>query len=145
MRAAVVLSVAAAAAAAVAAQPSPYAHLKMGPAQAPGLPAFQQARFGLFIHWGAVAQWGTEISFPLTCPSFPCDSRGPGNVPVTLHNESELAAHRAAYAALARTFNPTAFDPAALAGLAHAAGFRYMTWVATHCDGEWGSRRRSAG
>ena len=100
-----------------------------------GIAAFDSAKFGLFIHWGPVSQWGTEISFPLVCYSFPCTVAGPGNVRRVIHNASELAAHRGAYAALAQTFNPTRFNASALAELAWAAGFRYVTPTAMHCDG----------
>ena len=101
----------------------------------PGLPLFDAGKFGLFVHWGPVSQWGTEISFPLVCTGFPCDSVGPGNSPITLHNEGELAAHRAAYRALASTFNPIMFNASALADIAYGAGIRYITYTAEHCDG----------
>jgi alpha-L-fucosidase len=128
------LAAAAAAAARAAALPSSaaYAHMDF---PGPGLPLFDQAKFGLFVHWGPVSQWGTEISFPLVCTGFPCDTVGPGNAPITLHNESELATHRAAYRALASTFNPVNFDAAALADIAYGAGIRYITYTAEHCDG----------
>jgi alpha-L-fucosidase len=54
---------------------------------------------------------------------------------MVIHNAAELAAHRDAYAALAGTFNPTAFNATALAELAWGAGFRYVTPTAFHCDG----------
>ena len=121
--------------------PSPFDRFDFPTTNPGGLPDFFSRKLGLFIHWGAVSQWGTEISFPLTCSKLPCTVAGPGNTPVTLTTEAELAAHRLAYAALAETFNPTAFDPTNLAQLAEAAGFRYLTWVATHCDGysNWNS------
>ena len=100
-----------------------------------GVALFDAAKFGLFIHWGPVSQWGTEISFPLTCAAFPCEVRTAGNVPVTIHNAAELSAHRHAYAALATTFSPSAFNASALADTAFAAGFRYVTYTAEHCDG----------
>ena len=100
-----------------------------------GLPLFDAAKFGLFVHWGPVAQWGTEISFPLVCYSFPCTTQGAGQQEIVLHNASELAAHRQAYRDLAQTFNPTMFNASALAELAFAAGFRYVTPTAMHCDG----------
>jgi alpha-L-fucosidase len=99
-----------------------------------GIGAFTAAKFGLFIHWGPVSQWGTEISFPLVCWSFPCQVMGPGNVPITITSQAQLAAHRQAYRDLAKTFNPTAFNATALAELAYAAGFRYVTPTAMHCD-----------
>ncbi len=116
-------------------QPTPDPYTRMQFPNRAGLALFDSAKLGLFIHWGPCTQWGTEISFPLTCGSFPCDVRGPNNTLLTIHNASELAAHRAAYAALASTFNPTRFDPPALAALAHGAGFRYLTYTSLHCDG----------
>lgn len=71
---------------------------------APGMKWMSEAKFGLFIHNGPVTQWGTEISFPLVCGALPCTVHGPGNKPVTIHTEDELAAHRKAYADLATTF-----------------------------------------
>lgn len=100
-----------------------------------GIALFDAAKFGLFVHWGPVSQWGTEISFPLVCRAFPCTVAGPGNVPVVITNATALSAHRAAYAALAQTFNPVAFNASALADIAYAAGFRYLTYTAEHCDG----------
>ena len=101
----------------------------------PGLDLFDKAKFGLFIHWGPVSQWGTEISFPLVCTSFPCTVAGPGNVPIVIANATALGAHRQAYADLAKTFNPVLFNASALADIAYGAGFRYVTYTAEHCDG----------
>jgi alpha-L-fucosidase len=100
-----------------------------------GIQPFDAAKFGLFIHWGPVSQWGTEISFPLVCLSFPCTSVGPNNTQITIQNAQELAAHRQAYRNLANTFNPTALNPDALADIAWDAGFRYLTFTTEHCDG----------
>lgn len=111
------------------------AYLRMTFPNSQGVKRFDEKKLGLFTHWGPVSQWGTEISFPLVCTSFPCGSVGPGNTPITLHNEAELAAHRAAYAALAKTFNPTRFNATALAAIAYGAGFRYTVYTAVHCDG----------
>jgi hypothetical protein len=114
----------------------------VGPCVQAGLDLFTAGRFGLFVHWGPVSQWGAEISFPLACPSLPCTTQGPNGTSVTITSPQELAGHRQAYADLARTFNPTAFNASALADLAQAAGFAYLTWVCTHCDGfsNWGSK-----
>jgi alpha-L-fucosidase len=97
-----------------------------------GLPPFAAARFGLFVHVGAINQWGTEISFPLVCTGFPCTTSGAGKETIVIENATALAAHRQAYADLAQTYNPSQFNAEALADLAYAAGFRYLTWVATH-------------
>lgn len=100
-----------------------------------GLAKFDSAKFGLFIHWGPVSIWGTEISFPLVCDAFPCTTQGAGQQEIIIHNASELKAHRQAYRDLASQFNPTLFNASALADLAYAAGFRYVTPTAMHCDG----------
>jgi hypothetical protein len=97
-----------------------------------GLAPFTAARFGLFVTLGSVNQWGTEISFPLVCTGFPCTTHGPGQETIVIENTTALAAHRQAYVDLAQTYNPSQFNAEALADLAYAAGFRYLTWVATH-------------
>jgi alpha-L-fucosidase len=101
----------------------------------PGLAKFDSAKFGLFIHYGPVSIWGTEISFPLVCNSFPCTTQGAGQETIIINNTTELRSHRLAYRNLAQQFNPTAFNATALASLAYAAGFRYVTPTAMHCDG----------
>ncbi|MDH4198423.1 MAG: alpha-L-fucosidase [Candidatus Aminicenantes bacterium] len=75
---------------------------------------FRDAGLGLFIHWGPNSQVGTEISWPL-------------------YNASEEYIKK--YYALAETFNPTAFDPAAWARLAKLAGMEYVVFTAKHHDG----------
>ena len=75
---------------------------------------FRDAGLGLFIHWGPNSQMGTEISWPL-------------------YNASEDYIKK--YYALAETFNPAAFDPAAWARLARLAGMEYVVFTAKHHDG----------
>jgi hypothetical protein len=98
-----------------------------------GLPKFSAAKFGLFVHWGPVSQWGTEISFPLTCNGLPCSTVGPGNKPVVINTTAQLIAHREAYAALRKHstqsnsmqqrwwISPTLLGFGILHGLAHIA------------------------
>jgi len=75
---------------------------------------FRDAGLGLFIHWGPNSQVGTEISWPL-------------------YNASEEYIRK--YYALAETFDPAAFDPAAWARLAKLAGMEYVVFTAKHHDG----------
>ena len=96
---------------------------------------FKEAKFGLFMHWGPVSQWGTEISFPLVCKEFPCTVQVAGPSTITINNVTALKAHRQSYADLATTFNPSKFDPAAMAKLAKSVGFKYLVFTAEHCDG----------
>eukprot|EP00047_Mylnosiga_fluctuans_P000132 m.187379 g.187379 ORF g.187379 m.187379 type:complete len:606 (+) comp10013_c0_seq2:412-2229(+) len=104
-------------------------------AKVPGMQWYSAAKFGMFIHWGPVSQWGTEISFPLVCEQFPCVVAGPNNTRITIFNADQLQAHREAYAALMHTFNPVDFDPDNMAALAKKAGFEYMVYTTIHCDG----------
>lgn len=87
------------------------------------------------MHWAPICQWGTKISFPLVCSSIPCTVQGPNATNIVINNTDELSAHRHAYANLAKTFNPSKFDPDGMARLAKMAGFRYLVFTAEHCDG----------
>ena len=103
---------------------------------APGLDSwFKDAKLGMFMHWGPVSQWGTEISFPLLCSGFPCHPKGPNNTATTITTPTQLSAHRQAYADLAKTFDPVEFDATNMAKLAKAAGFKYLIYTTVHCDG----------
>lgn len=75
---------------------------------------FRDAGLGLFIHWGPNSQIGSEISWPL-------------------YNASDDYIEK--YYALAKTFNPVHFDPAAWARLAKLAGMEYVVFTAKHHDG----------
>jgi alpha-L-fucosidase len=73
---------------------------------------FQDAKFGLFIHWGVYSvlgdgEWIME------------------NRPI----------NRTDYAKLPAFFNPVKFDPAAWVALAKAAGMKYITITSKHHDG----------
>jgi alpha-L-fucosidase len=86
-------------------------HLSNDPAKTE---LFRDVGLGLFIHWGPNSQVGTEISWPL------------------FHASDDYIRK---YYALADTFNPTAFDPAAWARLARLAGMGYVVFTAKHHDG----------
>src|ERR1700733_3033144 len=73
---------------------------------------FQDARFGLFIHWGVYSVLG--------------DGEWVMNnqkIPIT------------EYEKLPPRFNPTEFDPAEWVALAKAAGMKYITITSKHHDG----------
>ncbi|HEX2099026.1 MAG TPA: alpha-L-fucosidase, partial [Candidatus Synoicihabitans sp.] len=73
---------------------------------------FQDAKFGLFIHWGVYSV------------------RGEGE---WVMNEKKIPI--AEYEQLAPQFNPTKFDAAAWVRLAKDAGMRYITITSKHHDG----------
>jgi alpha-L-fucosidase len=80
---------------------------------------FQDAKFGLFIHWGVYSVLGDG--------EWVMDRR-------------KMTA--AEYEKLPEKFNPTEFDPAQWVALAKAAGVRYITITSKHHDGfgMWGSK-----
>jgi alpha-L-fucosidase len=74
---------------------------------------FQDARFGLFIHWGVYAvagegEWAMQVK-RMTIPEYERD--------------------------LPPAFDPVKFDPAAWVAMAKAAGMRYITITSKHHDG----------
>ena len=85
---------------------------------------FEGAGLGLFVHWDHASQQGLEISWPLVGRSIV-----PG-VP-----DPEIGETIASYQSSAATFNPTRWDPAALARLARACGARYVVLTSRHHAG----------
>jgi alpha-L-fucosidase len=77
---------------------------------------YRNAKFGMFIHWGAYSQASVEASWPIMRPK-------PGGI-----TEAE-------YRALPATFNPEKFDPHAFVDLARSAGQQYMVFTTKHHDG----------
>lgn len=73
---------------------------------------FQDARFGMFIHWGVYSVLGDGEWIMETRPI-----------------------HRTDYAKVPAFFNPIKFDPAAWVALAKAAGMKYITITSKHHDG----------
>jgi alpha-L-fucosidase len=93
---------------------------------------FEQARLGLFIHWGSFSVKGMEASWPLAW--------------------GEIS--YAGYEALAERFNPSRYNAEAWAALAQAAGARYAVLTTKHHDGlalfdtqlsDYSTARRAAG
>ncbi|MEZ5355122.1 MAG: alpha-L-fucosidase [Bryobacteraceae bacterium] len=81
---------------------------------------FQNARFGLFIHWGVYSVLGDGE---------------------WVMNNKKISI--ADYEPLAARFNPTGFNAAQWVSLAKAAGMRYITITSKHHDGfaMWGTKQ----
>jgi alpha-L-fucosidase len=77
---------------------------------------FNDAKFGMFIHWGPYSLASVEASWPIMTP---------GNWGIS----------EADYRALPERFNPVKFDPQAWVRLAKSAGQRYMVFTSKHHDG----------
>src|SRR5215813_13738624 len=73
---------------------------------------FQDARFGLFVHWGVYSVLG-DGEWVMNNRRIPVED----------------------YEKLPALFNPTAFDAAEWVGLAKAAGMKYITITSKHHDG----------
>ncbi|MBL8223314.1 MAG: alpha-L-fucosidase, partial [Bryobacterales bacterium] len=80
------------------------------------LKAFQEAKFGMFIHWGPYSLASVEASWPIMQPG-------------------KWGISEADYRALPGRFNPVQFDARAWVRLAKAAGQRYMVFTSKHHDG----------
>ena len=72
---------------------------------------WQDARFGMFIHWGPVTRMGGEISWA---------REGYG---------------KAKYDSLYLRFNPVKFNAREWVSIAKSSGAKYMVFTAKHCDG----------
>ena len=81
---------------------------------------FQNARFGMFIHWSVYSVLGKGEWV-----------MNNDKMPVT------------EYAKVPPRFNPTGYDPAAWVSLAKSAGMRYITITSKHHDGfgMWGTKQ----
>ncbi|MGL5018959.1 MAG: alpha-L-fucosidase [Luteolibacter sp.] len=82
------------------------------PASATAVANWQDARFGMFIHWGPVSLKGTEIGW----------SRG-AQVPIEEYDN------------LYKQFNPTKFNADEWVAVAKAAGMKYLVLTTKHHDG----------
>ncbi len=104
--------------------PSPAPPVPAGePAASPAgrLDWWQEARFGLFIHWGPVSLKGTEISWSRANTNPLCPNKG--EIPAAVYDD------------LYKSFDPTLFHAEEWAAVAKAAGTRYVVLTAKHCDG----------
>lgn len=85
---------------------------------------YHEAKFGLFIHWGAYTVAGVEASWPIMIPAL---------IPAMF--KSTVSISEAEYIALAERFNPVDFDPDKWVELAKQAGMQYIVITSKHHDG----------
>ncbi len=86
---------------------------------------WNDARFGMFIHWGLYSQWGCH--YP--------GSDGKLFDGLGEHMMMRLRIPRADYARIADVFNPVKFDAEAWVATAQAAGMKYIVITSKHHDG----------
>lgn len=85
---------------------------------------FQEAKFGLFIHWGAYSVAGVEASWPIMAPELSAAIF-----------DTQISIDEKEYIKLPARFNPVDFDPDAWVRLAQDAGMRYIVITSKHHDG----------
>ncbi len=85
---------------------------------------YQDASFGLFIHWGAYTVAGAEASWPVMAPALSEAMFGAAST-----------IKEAEYVSLPARFNPVDFDADAWVKTAWDAGMRYMVITSKHHDG----------
>ena len=85
---------------------------------------YQQAKFGLFIHWGAYSVAGVEASWPIMAPDLSEAMFG-----------TQARITESDYRALPARFNPVDFDAEAWVRAAREAGMRYIVITSKHHDG----------
>lgn len=83
---------------------------------------FREARFGMFIHWGLYSQLAGEWK-----------DKTVGGGAEWIQKYLEIPSSE--YSRLARTWNPTRYDPRAWVRLMKAAGVRYVCITTKHHDG----------
>ena len=101
-------------------QPLPLAGPRPDPAT---IQAWQDRKFGMFIHFGLFSIAGGMWQGKVVDNGYSEQIFANGNLPAD------------DYAALAGQFNPTHFDADAIAGLAQAAGMKFIVLTAKHHDG----------
>lgn len=85
---------------------------------------YLEAKFGLFIHWGAYSVGGVEASWPIMAPDL---------AEVMFGTRTKIS--EAEYTHLPLRFNPVEFDAEAWVRTAWSAGMRYIVFTAKHHDG----------
>lgn len=92
------------------------------------LAAWQNLKFGLFMHWGTYSQWGIVESWSI-CPEDEgwTQRKGP--------YAANYSYYKKAYENIQTEFNPVKFNPEKWVKAAKNAGMKYMVFTTKHHDG----------
>ncbi|NOZ62021.1 MAG: alpha-L-fucosidase [Calditrichaeota bacterium] len=93
------------------------------------LEQWQDAKFGLLMHWGTYSQWGIVESWSICPEDYGWCARKKGS------NPQNYFEYKKEYEALIKTFNPTKFNPEKWAQAAKDAGMKYVVFTTKHHDG----------
>ena len=91
--------------------------------------AWQDYKFGMFIHWGTYSELGVIESWSLNPEPVSWMSRARRERGLSYNDYVEL------YENLYRVFNPVSFDPYKWADAAKYAGMKYLVFTTKHHDG----------
>jgi len=86
---------------------------------------WQDAKFGLLMHWGTYSQWGVVESWSIASEDEGWERR----------SDSNYTDYKRKYENLIETFNPVKFDPNNWAKAAKDAGMKYVVFTTKHHDG----------
>jgi len=86
---------------------------------------WQDAKFGLLMHWGTYSQWGVVESWSICAEDEGWERR----------SDSNYTDYKQKYENLITTFDPIKFDPNKWAEAAKDAGMRYIVFTTKHHDG----------
>lgn len=103
---------------------------------------FKNAGFGLFIHWDHASRQGLEIGWSIGGEAYIGDKPMHEFIEAVPHAQTANLFHGRLrqvsldqYNVSAETFDPTAWDPAAIANLAKRAGVQYAVLTTKHHSG----------
>lgn len=85
---------------------------------------YREAKFGLFLHWGAYSVGGIEASWPIMAPELSEAMYG-----------TQARVTEAEYVKFPERFNPVDFNADEWVRLAKEAGMRYIIFTSKHHDG----------
>jgi alpha-L-fucosidase len=85
---------------------------------------YNDAKFGMFIHWGAYSVAGAEASWPIMAPKLSAAMYG-----------TEISITEKEYGKLPAQFNPADFNADEWVRIAKEAGMRYIIITSKHHDG----------
>jgi alpha-L-fucosidase len=85
---------------------------------------YREAKFGLFLHWGAYSVGGIEASWPIMAPKLSEAMFG-----------TQAKVSEQDYVKFPSRFNPVDFNPDEWVRLAKEAGMRYIIFTSKHHDG----------
>lgn len=124
--------------ASLSAQGDPIAEVKKDHEKPPYIPAaepevrasvaaWQDLKFGMFIHWGPYSQWGIVESWSICPEQYAFCMVRP--------KDKSYFEYLKEYEALKTTFNPVQFNPDKWAAAAENAGMKYVVFTTKHHDG----------